>query len=299
MRVTQSMIDRNLMFAMARNLERLSKLNEQLSTGQRVSTVSDDVPAAGQIMFLQRKNEQIEAYLRNLSSAVTMHTIATSTLQAASETIIRIKELAIQAATETYTDVERQIMAQGVANLLDTLVSLANVESNSAYIFSGEATETVPYLATTDLAGDVVSVLYQGEMIGTEAAVGPRTMARMNLVGQEVFQGAGDLFQTVISLREAMHASDRDAITQCIGELEIGHTDIRRALGRLGERQAQLEVARTSLERLKGLNEQVLTDKQDTDIAQVAVQYNSMMALMQMVMKVAAGAVSPSIIDFL
>lgn len=299
MRVTQSMIDRNLMFAMARNLERLSKLNEQLSTGQRVSTVSDDVPAAGQIMFLQRENQQIDAYLRNLSSAVTMHTTATSTLQAASETIIRIKELAIQAATETYTDVERQIMAQGVANLLDTLVSLANVESNSAYVFSGEATETVPYLATTDLAGDVVSVLYQGEMIGTEAAVGPRTMARMNLVGQEVFRGAGDLFQTVISLREAMHASDRDAITQSIGELEIGHTDIRRALGRLGERQAQLEVARTSLERLRGLNEQVLTDKQDTDIAQAAVQYNSMMALMQMVMKVAAGAVSPSIIDFL
>ncbi|MCK4374558.1 MAG: hypothetical protein KAX19_04485, partial [Candidatus Brocadiae bacterium] len=90
-----------------------------------------------------------------------------------------------------------------------------------------------------------------------------------------------------------------DAITQHIGELEIGHTDIRRALGGLGERQAQLEVARTSLERLKGLNEQVLTDRQDTDIAQVAVQYNSMMALMQMVMKVAAGSVSPSIIDFL
>jgi hypothetical protein len=34
-------------------------------------------------------------------------------------------------------------------------------------------------------------------------------------------------------------------------------------------------------------------------MAQVAVEYNSMMALLQMVMKVAAGAVTPSLINYI
>jgi flagellin-like hook-associated protein FlgL len=70
-------------------------------------------------------------------------------------------------------------------------------------------------------------------------------------------------------------------------------------LGRLGERQTQLQATRTSLEMIKGLNTQAATDKQGADVAQVAVEYNSMMALLQMVMKVAAEAVTPSLIDYI
>ena len=96
-----------------------------------------------------------------------------------------------------------------------------------------------------------------------------------------------------------MRANDIDEISRLIGELETSHTDIRRSLGRLGERQAQLQVTRTSLGRLSDLNAQAITDRLDADVSELAVQYNSMMALMQMVVKVAAEGAVPSIIDFL
>jgi len=299
MRVTQNMLDRNLMYSLARNLERLSKLNEQLSTGQRINTVSDDVLAAGQVMRLQRENDRIGAYLSNIDSANTMLAFATSTLQRASEMVIRIKELAIQAATETYTQTERQIMADGVDNLLDTLVGLANAETKGAYVFSGEATDVAPYAVEADVSGEVQAVTYEGAAISTQVIVGPRAATEVNLVGQTVFQRAGDLFGTVIALRDAIRAGDRDGINRLIGDLDTSHTDVRQSLGRLGERQTQLQVMRTSLEMLSGLNTQVVTEKQGADVTQVAVQYNSMMAMLQMVMKVAAEAVRPSMIDYI
>jgi len=298
-RVTQNMLDRNMLFAMARNLEQLVKLNQQLGTGQRVNTVSDDVVAAGQAMRLQRENEQIAVYLGNMDSVDNMLSFATSTLGRASETIVRVKELAIQAATDTYTHTERQIMAEGVDQLLQTLLSLANVQNKGAYLFAGEAIHTAPFAATTDVTGTVLSVAYQGEVATTEVMVGPATTSQMNLVGQQVFQDDGDLFATVIGLRDAMRADDIDEISRLIGELETSHTDIRRSLGRLGERQAQLQVTRTSLGRLSDLNAQAITDRLDADVSELAVQYNSMMALMQMVVKVAAEGAVPSIIDFL
>ncbi|MHC4592117.1 MAG: flagellar hook-associated protein FlgL [Planctomycetota bacterium] len=299
MRVTQNMLDRNLIHSMQQNLEYLAKLNEQLSSGNRVNTVSDDVPVARRIMFLQRENQQLDTYLSNISSVDAMLSFATSTLETVSETVIRIKELATQAATETYTDMERQIMAEGVDNLLGTLVLLANVENEGNYMFSGEAIHTAPYAVSLDLAGDIQSVTYQGQMITTEVDVGPGTTSEMNLVGATIFQGAGDLFETVIGLRDAMRASDTDEINRFIGELETSHSDIRLALGQLGERHAQLQVAQVSIESLQTLNNQVITDKQGADVAQVSVEYNSRMALLQMVMKVAAQGVKPSILDFL
>lgn len=299
MRVTQNMLDRDLLYSLGQNLDRLSQLNEQLSTGQRINTVSDDVLGASQVMRLGRENGRLATYLENLDSAHTMLAFATGAIQRASETMARVKELAIQAATETYTNVERQVMADGVANLLSTLVSLANSENAGAYVFAGEATTVAPYSVTTDLAGDVVSVTYQGETISTEAPVGPRTTTEMNLVGETVFQRTGRLFDTIIQLRDAMKAGDRDEIERLIGELETSHTDIRQSLGRLGERETQLQVMETTLETFKGLNEQVIANKQGADMAQVAVQYNSMMALLQMVMKVSAQAAKPSLIDYL
>ncbi|MHC4787908.1 MAG: hypothetical protein ACYS8K_01710, partial [Planctomycetota bacterium] len=146
---------------------------------------------------------------------------------------------------------------------------------------------------------DVQSVTYQGEAITTEVSIGPGTMSEMNFVGSAIFQGDGELFETVIALREAMRAGDTDEINRLIGELDVSHADIRLSLGRLGERQAQLQVTGVSLEAIKGLNEQVISDKQDADIAEVSVQYNSTLVLLQMVMKIAAEGVKPSIVNFL
>jgi len=299
MRVTQNMIDRNLQHAINRNLSRLSDLNTQLSTGQKVNKVSDDVPAARQIMSLTRDNSRIDIYLRNLEAVDGVLSIANGALEKASETVSRIKELAIQSATGTFTRENREAMAEGVDGLLRTLVSMANQEHNDAYIFSGESARVVPFEVTTDAAGDISEVEYVGEMVSTEVEIAPGVTVEVNLVGKEVWQGEEDLFETAIALRDAMRANDLDEINNLIDNLEDSHSGIRRALGRMGERQAQLPLLRSATESVKDMNTQIISDRQDTDMAEATMQYKSQLALLQTVLQVAAGSVKPSIMNFL
>jgi flagellar hook-associated protein 3 FlgL len=299
MRVTQNMIDRDLMYSLSYNMDRLRRLNEQLSTGKKVNTVSDDVPGARQVMFLKRENAKTDVFLRNLSAVDGVFSVATSTLEHTSETISRIKELAIQAATETYTDENRKTMAAGVDGMLRTLVSLANVQHNDAYVFSGESVQTAPFELALDADGQITAVDYVGEMISTDVSVASGVTEEVNLVGKEIFQGEGDLFETAIALRDAMRNGDIPEITRLIGELEVCHRGIRRSLGELGERQAQLAMLRTATQKLRDLNTQVISDRQDADLSQVSIEYNSHLALLQIVMKVAAESAKPSIANFL
>lgn len=299
MRVTQSMIDRNLMHAINGTYERLSKLDNQLGTGQRVNTMSDDVPAAEQILQLQRENGRLDVYGQNLDTVDTVMSMATSSLTAVSGDMSRVKELAVQAATGTYSDTDRQAMAAGVDSVLSSLVELANVDNNGAYIFGGEATRTTPYTATTNAGGEIQAVTYNGAKTSSEVAVGPSTLANTNYVGSDVLQKGSDLFATVIALRDAIRNNDLTQVNNLIGQLEACHTDVLSSLGMLGERQSQLQVLRSATQSFQQLNSQTISNKQDADVSQVAVQYNSQMALLQMVLKTTAEAVQPTLADFL
>lgn len=298
MRVTQNMLDRCVIFSMEQNLERLAKLTEQLSTGRKVNTASDDVAATGRILQLQGENGRLSTYLDNITSAENTLNTATDALQQASEIITSIKELGIQAATGTYSDADRAAMAEGVDGLLRSLITLVNTKANGAYLFSGEATDTSSYALTTDASGNVLAVTYQGAVVSTEVSLGASTNLEVNLVGKTMFEGEGDLFETVIRLRDAIRDNDLDEINSVRGDLDTCHDDVRLSLGRLGERLDQMDALRTVFERFKERNDQLISDNQDADIGEVTVEYNSQMALLLMTMKVAAQLVKPSLLNF-
>jgi len=299
MRVTQGMINRNLLQYLAGNFEQLAEIQEKLSTGQRVNTVSDDPVAATQILYLQRENERLTAYSNNIQDAKTMLRTATDSLQSTSETLVSVKELAVQAATGTYTDRERQSMAEGVDHLLQSLVNLANVQSRGLYVFSGEATDTSPYQTVTDASGTILAVEYQGAPLSTEVRVGPSSYAEANLVGTEAFEGRGDIFATLVTLRDAIRSGDEEQIRAAMGDLEAGHADVTQSVGRLGERLNQTEILETTYERFRGINEETLSATRDADIAELTVEYSSQTVLLEMVVQLAAQAAQPSLMDYI
>lgn len=299
MRVTQNTINRDLVHAINETYDRLGTLNQQLSSGKRVNTVSDDVPAAAQIMQLQRQNDQIGVYMNNLSTADSVLSVATNSLSNVSEDISQIKQLAVQASTGTYTATDRQVMADGVNSLLNSVLSEANAQYDDAYVFSGQATRTSPFTTTLGDNGEVQSVQYQGDAVNTEVAVGPSTNSYTNYVGTDVFQHSTDLFSTVIALRDAINSNDINKVNSLIGNLNDCQSDILRSQGILGERQSQLQTVKSASQSIQQINSQVISDKQDADVTQVAVQYNSQMSLLQMVLQVTAQAIPPTLANFL
>ncbi len=299
MRVTQNMIDRNLVFGIHQSHDRLSRLSDQLSTGQRVNALHDDVPSAVRILQLQRENDRLDVFLGNLGTVDSMLSVATNALTRVSESLSRVREFGVQAANETYTDSNRQVMAEGVDALLETMLSASNVTHRGSYVFAGEAVGTTPFQATRDAAGELTAVSYRGEVVSTEIRVGPRQVEQVNLVGSDHIQGTTDLFGTTIALRDAIRAGDLDEVRRLTEALGECHDEVRTSLGKLGERQSQLHMLRNASEGFRDLNKRVISDHRDADIAEVSVAFNAQMVLLQTVLKVAAQAIRPSLANFM
>ena len=108
-------INHNLMaMNAARNLNtvynRLSTSTERLSSGLRINTAADDAAGLAIRELMRADIAVLNQGLRNASDGVSMIQTAEGALSVIDEKLIRMKELAEQAATGTYTTVQRDIM---------------------------------------------------------------------------------------------------------------------------------------------------------------------------------------------
>src|SRR5579875_3533483 len=146
MRVTNSMIGDATVAALQQNLESLSQLEKQLTTGKRINQPSDDPPAVEVALSYQTSIAAGQQYLRNISSA-------TSWLQ-------RARELAVQGANDTLATSDQADMASEVDQLLQQMVQLGNSGLQGQRLFAGLKTDADPFTLN---AGPPTTVVYSGD----------------------------------------------------------------------------------------------------------------------------------------
>ncbi len=124
-------INNNLMADnVARNLNihygNLAQSTERLSSGLRINSAADD--AAGlAIRELQRADiASLNQGARNANDAISMIQTADGALQTIDEQLIRMKELATQAATGTYDSTQRLMIESEYQSLASEITRIAN-----------------------------------------------------------------------------------------------------------------------------------------------------------------------------
>ncbi len=127
-----SLVVNNNLMAMntARNLNihygNLSQSTERLSSGLRINSAADD--AAGlAIRELQRADiASLNQGARNANDAISMIQTADGALQTIDEQLIRMKELATQAATGTYDSTQRLMIESEYQAIASEITRIAN-----------------------------------------------------------------------------------------------------------------------------------------------------------------------------
>ena len=124
-------VNHNLMAAnVARNLNahyaNLSNSTQRLSTGLRINSAADD--AAGlAIRELQRADiAALQQGARNANDAISLIQVADGALQIIDEKLIRMKELAEQAATGTYDSTQRLMIESEYQAMASEITRIAN-----------------------------------------------------------------------------------------------------------------------------------------------------------------------------
>lgn len=125
----------------------LSTLQEQLTSGKRVTNPSDDPTAAAQAERALNRLSRIASDQRALESQRNAIAQAESTLGDVMEALQRVRELAVSAGNGSYTAGERKTVALEIIGLRDRILSLANSQdANGQPLFSALGSALKPFV---------------------------------------------------------------------------------------------------------------------------------------------------------
>jgi len=190
MRISTAQIFQQGLTAMLNQQSALAKTQQQLATGQKLASPSDDPVAAVQILTFEREFNLLGQYIGNANVANNKLSLEEGVLDGATNVLQRIRELAVQGLNATNSQSDRSDIAQEILVLNDELLSLSNTKDASGnYLFSGFSTNTKPY--------DSTGAAYAGDEGQRNIQVGPDVLVETNDPGSSIFEAEhGELVVT-------------------------------------------------------------------------------------------------------
>jgi flagellar hook-associated protein 3 FlgL len=176
----------NTSFALQSHAKAMATLQEQVSTGSRINRPSDDSSAAYKVLGLNSQKRSLANYMSTIDEVSSILETATAIIQdmfsSASQTKVNLNQI----ISGTYDEAGRQRLADQVNDTLEQMVSLANTQHLSQYIFGGSNTNTAPY-AVQRTNGKIASVTYQGSSQQQNVEIAPGIQSSAYYAGRDLF----------------------------------------------------------------------------------------------------------------
>jgi flagellar hook-associated protein 3 FlgL len=172
---------------MQTNLANYNKLTAQLSSGNKLTSLTDDPIAAVNVLNTNRQLGQISTFQTNVGMASAELSALDDFMELATGYLETAWDKAIQANTQTYGDSSLKAIKVEIDELTKTMVDLANSEYNDNYIFAGANTKTVPY--TMDDNGNIIynGTTYDNPDYIRQTEVADGVFEVINTTGDRVF----------------------------------------------------------------------------------------------------------------
>ncbi len=216
-------INHNLMAAnVARNLNsaygNLATSTQRLSSGLRVNTAADDAAGLAIRELMRSDVSALNQGVRNANDGISLIQTADGALSVIDEKLIRMKELAEQAATGTYTSDQRLMIDSEYQAMASEITRIANsTDFNGIHLLNGnlssdthdgsglkaEGKLKIHFGTANDSAED-----YYYIQIGTSTA------SALGLGNQTTAGRAGYSISTQEAAQEALEAIDRAIISK-------------------------------------------------------------------------------------
>ena len=268
MRVADQQMYGTLLGNLQRSRLQMLTSQEQISSQKRVTNPSDDPSAFGQIVLDKSALSQTTQWIRSINFGTARVDAADHALGQVQNLITRVRELTVQASSDTTSAEGRQSIAKEVRQLQRQLVQLGNTEVAGQAVFGGTKTDVTPYTIT---AGDTVA--YQGNSETQSIAVGENQTVQILVPGSSIFTGSTtNLFDSLRDLLTALEGNNRSGIQAGLGNLDLATAQISDAQGTIGALANRLQVTHDALDTATLTITKSISDNQDADLATAITQ---------------------------
>ena len=196
-------------------------------------------------------------------------------------------------------------MTNQVNQLLESLVQYGNQTFDGRYIFSGTRTDTPPMTVTRDADGHIDTITYDGSSDPLEFPLGRDRTVPVSVSGDVAFVDTG-LFEAVKSLRDNLWNTGGLSDSELTVALQADSTAFAGAknsfmaeISKVGSRSAELmqlkDQAAASISRAQA----AISDLQDVDLAELAVQMNTESMLYEALLASSANIMNMSLMNYI
>lgn len=319
MRITNSMILSSMMRNVNKNLTRMNKTEQMLSTGKKFSLPSDDPIGVSRSLRLNTDVANMEQYKRNAEDAKSWLGTTEMAMNNMVDIFQRTRELTVQAANGTNSIDERKAIAAEIGQLKDQIINTANTTYAGSYIFSGFETNQ----ALMDKNGNYLPAdLSKNETI--EFNVGIADRMAVNILPQKIFGVIGtataddpidantlinsstlptyktpQMIQVFDDLIKDLNDGNTGGISNALNRLDIHFNNINAVRAEIGVKTNRLELTLNRIEDDTLNLKELLSKNEDADIAEVIMNLKMQENVYQASLSGGAKIIQPTLMDFL
>ncbi|MBT2603648.1 flagellar hook-associated protein FlgL [Bacillus sp. ISL-53] len=291
MRVTQSMLTNNMLSNLSSSYEKMSKLQEQVSSQKKFSKPSDNPVAAMMGMGYRTNLNQIGQYQSNIAEATNWIDSTDDAITESVSAMQRIRELTVQGSNGTYEGDQLKTITEEIKQLKEHLITLGDTQIGGKYIFNGQDTNVRPS-SVKDGNGNTV---YGTGDINLEVFSG--ISLKINTDGSKIF---GDALAAGGSIDQAIEALENGGDVS--GTLEGLDATINTFLGmqaQVGARQNRIELMTDRLKQQEVFATEILSKNEDVDIEKAIMDLTTQESVHSAALSIGAKIMQPSLLDFL
>ena len=236
---------------------KLFETQNQLSTGKRINSPSDDPTGAAQLIGLSESAKSTTQYQANILAARSRLELEDTALGSVGDALQRVRELTIQALNDTNGVTERTAIAAEVRQLADEVIGLANrKDENGQFMFAGFQVLTQSFTKT------VAGANYNGDQGQRQIQIGPARQLADGDSGQAIFMDIADGgggFESIFATLETL-ATDLEANTPNGASLD----QLDRAMNQFLGFRATIGARLNALDNQEKINDAMLLQLEET-----------------------------------
>lgn len=294
MRITPQMIVDSTLNNIETNQNRIEQLQNQITSGSRISKPSDDPIGVARTLNLQDSIAQSEQYQRNIDQATSWLNTTDSVMQSVTDSLSRARELAVQAANGTLGSNDRQAIQSEITQLQQHFLDLAHSKYAAYYLFAGTRSDQPGYLLAAD--SSTTPGAYQGNNNQVLRELAPGTSVSVNADAQATFD---PLFRALSTLQSGLTANNSATIQSSLNQFDSALDSVTAQRAQIGAKTNRLEFLKSRQSEINVNLTGLLSEVKDVDMAAALTNFAMAQNVYQASLKAGAQALQPSLLDYL
>lgn len=305
MRISNHTMTYNFLSSMNKSLNRMNKLQEQLSDGKRIHRPSDDPIATIRSLRFNSNLVRNEQYNQNVKDGISWMETTDGALSDLGSILIQAKATVVKAIAPN-PDIAFQTLGTEIDGLINHVVNLANSQIGDRYIFAGQKDKMSPPMQP--LVYDAVNgtVTYNGDngKVSMPLQAGPPNPDQdsVNITALEALGVNMELITHLIDVKQQLASGTPDLqylSNTALKNIDDDHNRVLLAQTQLGARMSMYELANNFLQDDNVTITTYIADNEDVNMAKALTDFNTNENVYRAALSVGSKIMPPSLVDFL